>query len=152
MRYLFPGSFDPPTKGHLDLIERASRMCDELLVAVMCNPTKKGCIQPPRRVELLEKCCSKFGNVKVIMSSDLLVNVVKENGVQAIIRGVRGVADYEVERDRAAANASLSGVDTLFLCASGDKAHVSSGLVREIMYFNGDVSEFVPEEIAEELK
>ena len=128
---LYPGSFDPVTLGHMDIIQRASSLADRLLVAVLINPNKTGMFPPQERV--------------VIMFTGLLADLARREQVQAIIKGVRGVIDLENETTMARANKQLGGgLETLFLPSSSKVEHISSTLVREIAAFHGNVDEYVP--------
>ena len=109
MKGIYPGSFDPPTAGHIDLIKRASGLCDELLVAVMVNPSKAGAFTPEDRVEMLKKACSDLKNLKISFYFGMLSDIIKREHCDCIIRGVRNTADFETEKDRAEANLKLSG-------------------------------------------
>ena len=152
MRLVFPGSFNPPTLGHIDLIERAAKLGGELIVAVLYNPQKTYGVPAETRVKWLERCCSHLTNVRVTSHSGMLAELVKEVQADVILRGVRSVADYEEERSRAAANAAIGGTETLFLPARGEFQHICSNYVREILYFDGDISGFVPRLIEEDVR
>ena len=152
MRFIYPGSFDPVTRGHMDLIKRAAAICDELVVAAMYNPAKTGLFPPEMRYEFLKKSCKNLKNVKICISSGLLSDIIKEEGCDAIVRGVRNLSDYEAERDRAVMNKQLSGVDTILLYAGAEYLHVSSSVVRELMHFDGDISGLIPAEILEDVQ
>ena len=142
---LYPGSFDPVTLGHMDIIQRASSLADRLLVAVLINPNKTGMFPPQERVEMLQEACAEIQNVKVIMFTGLLADLARREQVQAIIKGVRGVIDLENETTMARANKQLGGgLETLFLPSSSKVEHISSTLVREIAAFHGNVDEYVP--------
>lgn len=151
MRFIFPGSFDPPTLGHLELIERAAAICDELIVAVFINPAKKGLIPYEKRCDLLKKICKKIKNAKICISSGMLSDIIREENCDAIVRGVRNLSDYEAERDRATANRMLSGVDTILLYSKPEYLHISSSVVRELMHFGGDIGGYIPSEIIEDV-
>lgn len=144
-RAIFPGSFDPVTNGHIDLIKRASKICDELLVTVMINDSKAPFIPLEERVELLKKVTKNIDNIKVCFNRGLLADFVKKENIDMIIRGVRSSADFEYEFQMSQANKALSdGVDTYFLATAPEYSYISSSAVREIVVFGGDISQFVP--------
>ncbi len=145
MILLFPGSFDPPTCGHADIIKRASQLCDKLYVGVLVN-IKKQCLYPvEKRVEMLRRISAVYSNVEVIAFDGLLADAAKKFGADALIKGLRNSADYQYERDMAQINMALAGVETLYLQADQSRTAVSSSVVRELLAFNGDVAGFVPE-------
>jgi len=149
MIWIFPGSFDPPTLGHKDIIERAAALCDELVVAVLINRNKQGMFDVEERKKMLRDITAGIKNVRVISHSGLLAELYKELGAAAIVRGIRSGSDYEYERTQAEANARLGGVETVFLNTKPELACVSSAAVREILSFNGDISAFVDAKTAE---
>ena len=150
-KLLYAGSFDPPTKGHLDIIARAAALCDEMIVAVMHNPDKQGTFTAEERVALLEKACAKIGNVRVIAHGGLLVECARENGVCAVVRGVRPLGDFKSEYQMAQVNRMLGGVETLLMTTSEAYASISSSIVRQIASFGAGIERLVPEEIAQEV-
>lgn len=153
MKAIFPGSFDPITLGHLDLIRRAAVFCEELTVAILVNPDKAGVFTLNQRLDMVKSACSDLPNVKVTSSSGLLVNLAQELGVRVVIRGVRNGIDLENETAMAQANAlMLPGLETLFLPALGFLDGVSSSLVRQIARFGGDLSLFVPKNAVETVR
>lgn len=153
MRAIFPGSFDPVTLGHLDLIKRASSLCDELLVALLVNPDKQGLFSNQDRLDMLKEVCKPFPNVKVEQFSGLLADFARIKNIRLIVRGVRSNSDLEVESAMAQANGKLfSGLETMFLPASPGVMGISSSLVRQIASFHGDVSPFVPSGVAERIR
>ena len=153
MRAIFPGSFDPVTLGHLDLITRASMLCDELVVALLINPEKPGLFSIPDRLELLSEACGNLPNVRFISRAGLLADLARETGIRLIIRGLRTSADYDGENAMAQANRTLlPGLETLFLPASPSLSCVSSSLVRQIAALGGEVSGFVPRSVADALR
>lgn len=151
MRVIYPGSFDPVTNGHLDIIKRASKLFDEVIVAVLVNKEKKSLFTMDERIEMLEKLLYDYSNVKVDYFSGLLVDYTRENNVDATVRGLRAVSDYESELQMAHLNIELSygDLETLFLTATPTVSFVSSSAVREIAQFGGDIRSFVPSEVAE---
>jgi pantetheine-phosphate adenylyltransferase len=144
MRMLYAGSFDPVTCGHMDIIERTARLCDELVVAVMHNPDKRGAFSVEQRVSLLEKACAHLDNVRVIAHSGLLIDCARENGAAAVVRGVRPLGDFESEYQMAQVNRMLGGVETLMMTTSPAYASVSSSVVRQIAQFGGSIEDMVP--------
>ena len=151
MKLLFPGSFDPPTIGHADIIKRASEICDKLYVAVLVNISKKYKYTVEQRMQMLKKISSEYANVEVISFDGLLVDAVRKTGADAIIKGLRNSTDYQYERDMAQINYAVAGVETLFIQSDPACSVVSSSVVKELQAFNGDVTGFVPESIYEVL-
>ena len=147
MRCFFPGSFDPPTVGHLDLIERASRLFDEVVVGVMINPDKKGLFSPAERVELLKKCALHLPNVHVMADGGLTVDMARRVGANVILRGMRGEGDVALESQLAAANRHVSGMETLILFTAPKYGFVSSSIVRDLLRHGGSIEGMVPESI-----
>lgn len=152
MRMLYAGSFDPVTNGHMDIIQRTARFCDELVVAVMHNPDKRGAFAVERRVSLLEKACAHLPNVRIIAHGGLLVDCAREQGVSCVVRGVRPLGDFESEYQMAQINRMLGGVETLMMPTSENLASVSSSMVRQIASFGGDIDPLVPACIAAEIR
>ncbi len=148
---LYAGSFDPVTRGHMDIIARASRLCQTLVVAVMHNPEKRGAMEVADRVRILEKACEGLDNVRVIAHGGLLVDCAHEVGADAAVRGVRPLGDFEAEFQMARVNRRLGGVETLLLTTSEDVASISSSIVRQVAAFGGDIESFVPPGTAEEI-
>lgn len=149
---MFPGSFDPVTNGHMDIIRRAARLFDEVIVAVMYNPDKKGCFPLEKRVEMLEKACKSIGNVRIASSDGLTAVFAREMGACTLVRGVRNQLDLESENDMAHINAMLvNGLDTVYLPASLEKSNISSTYVRQLASFGADISSFVPAEVLEDI-
>lgn len=151
---IYPGSFDPVTNGHIDIIRRAAQKCDKLYVAVLINKAKKSMFSVDERVEMLEHVLEDIDNVEVISYEGLLVELAKERGASVIFRGLRAVTDFEFELQLAQTNSVLSDgkVDTLFLTASLRYAYLSSSTVKEVASFNGDISKFVPEYIEDKIR
>ncbi len=147
MKALFAGTFDPPTLGHLDLIERGGQLFDELLVAVPTDGGKGSLFSPAARLELLQKMTSHLPNVEVTSFTGLTAQFAKEQGIKLLLRGVRSTVDLEYEKGLALANRCLTGCETLFLLASGEHAHISSTIIRDIGRAKGDLSPFIPEAI-----
>lgn len=152
-RCLFPGSFDPVTNGHMDIIRRAAAVFDEVTVGVLHNPEKKGCFPVPKRVEMLERACAGLKNVRVIAYGGLLAQLTRETGIRVVVRGVRGVQDLESETAMARINGTLDpGLETVLLPASPGFEQVSASMVRQILMFGGDPGAFVPPETVEDIR
>lgn len=150
---VYPGSFDPITNGHLDIIRRASKMFDKVIVLVSYNVRKNGgSFTPPERVELIKRCIGDIPNVTVDSYTGLLADYVSISGASAIVKGLRAVSDFEVEFQQALINKRLApNVDTVFLVSSLDYMYLSSSAVKEICHLGGDISGFVPQEIAKDI-
>ena len=150
---IYPGTFDPITNGHLDIIERSAVIFPRVLVAVANSPSKKPLFSLDERVELVRQSVAHLSNVEVFGFSDLLANVIKQHNISAIIRGVRTTTDFEYELQLAALNHLLTkGVDSLFFPPAEKWAFVSSTIVREIYLHGGDVAELVPVPVFNALK
>lgn len=150
---MYPGSFDPVTKGHMDIIRRAAALFDQVIVAVMVNPEKKGCFPFEKRVEMLEKVCAGMKNVRVIHATGLTTSVAREMKADALIRGVRNVSDLETENAMAHINGQLAeGLDTVYFPASIDKSNISSTFVRQLASYGADISAYVPQEVLNDIK
>lgn len=149
MKVVYPGSFDPTTNGHLDIIKRAAEIFDEVVVAVMVNTQKKGLFSMSERIEILEELLYNYNNVTVSHFTGLLVDFCEREKVDAIIRGVRAVSDYEIELQLAHLNKEISAgkFETLFMVASTDVSFVSSSVVKEIALFGGDISNLAPKKV-----
>ena len=143
-RLLNPGSFDPVTRGHMDIIRRASRLCDELIVAVMHNPDKRGALTVAQRVRVLELACEGLDNVRIVAHGGLLVECAQAHAVTAVVRGVRPLGDFETEYQMAQVNRMLGGVETLLMTTSEELASISSSIVRQIAAFGGEIGSLVP--------
>ena len=141
---LYPGSFDPVTLGHLDVIARARKLCDELVVAVMHNPDKRGAIDVYTRVELMRRACAAYPNVRVIAHDGLLVECAQQVGASAVIRGLRPIGDFDSEYQMAQINRLIGGVETLLIPTSPPMASVSSSIVRQVAAFGGSLDGLVP--------
>ena len=146
-----PGSFDPITNGHLDVIERASHLFDEVVIAVLVNNSKSSLFTIEERIVLARDCVKHLPNVKVDMWSGLLVDYCRENKVDAIVKGLRAVSDFDYELQMAQMNLQLKGVDTLLMATKPAYSFLSSSLVREIARYGGDVSNLVPGGVLSEL-
>ena len=150
-RAVCPGSFDPPTNGHLDVVGRASALFDEVVVAVLVNKSKKSMFTVDERIAMLEEITADYPNVRVGSFHGLLVDYCKENGIRAIVKGLRAVTDFDYELQMAQMNQGLSGVDTLFIPTSPEYSFVSSSLVKEVATYGGDVSHLLPASVYRQL-
>ena len=147
-RAIYPGSFDPPTNGHLDVIERAAKCFGELLVAIVVNPQKRSpMFSLDERVAMLKQCIAGVANARVEHFRGLLAEYVKAAQADVIVKGLRVVSDFESEMSAAMMNRSLSGVDTFFLMSDQKYSFVSSSLVKEVFFLGGDVRSLVPEPV-----
>lgn len=147
-RAVCPGSFDPVTHGHLDIIERTARMFDDVIVAVGMNMSKKHLFTPDERVEMLVEACSGWPGVHVQTFEGLLVEFCREHDVDAIVKGLRFASDFDYELQMAQMNNQLTGIDTIFMPTAAEWSYVSSSLVREVAGLGGDVAPFLPESVA----
>ncbi len=144
-RVLYPGSFDPVHNGHLEIIETASRLFDEVIVAAMRNPSKgEPLFSLEERQAMLEECVAPLSNVSVTLFSSLVVDLAKEMSADFIVKGLRAVSDFESELQMAQMNHKISGVNTLFIPSASAHSFLASKLIREIARFGGDVSSMVP--------
>jgi len=151
-RAVCPGSFDPITYGHLDIIERASRHFDEVIVAVLENRTKSSLFTVAERISMITEVTKKYSNVRIDSWSGLLVDYCKSNEVQSIVKGLRAVSDFDYELQMAQVNLQGSGVETMFMATSPTHSFLSSSLVKELAHYGGDVSSMVPKIVNEALK
>mgnify|MGYP003359147014 FL=1 len=151
---LFTGSFDPMTNGHMDLIERASKLFDKLYVGIFYNPHKNGFLSIDSRLKTVEKAVAHLENVQVIASHDeLVVDVARKLGVHVLVRGLRNVADLQYEASFDFYNHQLAGeIETVYLHSRPEHVYISSSAVRELLKFGQDISEYVPNAVLEELK
>lgn len=150
---IFAGSFDPITNGHLDLIERASKLFDELQIGVLYNPNKKGLFTFEERVKLIEDCTNHIDNIKVVSFDGLLVDYCEQNNIQTLVRGIRNSADVEYELQMAHMNRELnSNIETIILPTTTKYSYVSSSLIKELLKFDANIENLVPKVIVEELK
>lgn len=155
-RAIYPGSFDPITKGHLDIIKRSSKLFDEIVIGVFQNSSKNNWFTPDERVELIKKVVEeeKINNAKIIKFSGLLVDYIKEENIDILVRGLRAVSDYEYELQVNLTNEALStkNFETIFLTASREYLYLSSSIVKEIAINNGELQGFVPKIIINDIK
>ena len=146
-----PGSYDPVTFGHLDVIERAAALFDEVIVGVGQNAQKAYLFDPAERLELVGLACEQFANVKVEPLTGLLVDFCRDRSAQAVVKGVRGVTDFDFELSMSQMNHSLTGLETVLLPSSASVGFISSTLVRQVASLGGDVTAYVPVVVAERL-
>jgi pantetheine-phosphate adenylyltransferase len=146
-----PGSFDPVTNGHVDVITRAAALYDELVVAVLVNPGKAGLFSVDERMALLREAVADVPNVTVDSFQGLLVDYCRTHGIPVIVKGLRAVSDFEYELQMAQMNRELAGIETLFVPTAPQVGHLSSSLVKQIATFGGDVSGLVPKAVNERL-
>lgn len=150
---IYPGTFDPVTLGHLDIIERASKLFDKVIVAVVKHSSKKTLFKLDDRVALVKQTAKRFKNIKVDSFDGLLVNYAKKKKADVIVRGLRAISDFEYEFQMALTNKKLErNIETVFLMPDERYIYLSSTLIREIALNGGDVSEFVPKEVVNKLK
>ena len=150
-RAVCPGSFDPVTNGHLDIVRRAANLFDEVIVAVGVNKSKTRLFSPEERLEMLTEAVAPWDNVVVAGFTGLLTDFCQERGVSAIVKGLRAVSDFDYELQMAQMNQRLSGIDTFFISTSPQYSFLSSSLVCEVAKFGGDVSEMVPRGVVKRL-
>lgn len=153
MRALFPGSFDPITNGHIDIIERGAKMFDELWIGIMVNPDKRSLFTVEERIEMIRESVKHLANVQVIHSSKLTVDYAREHDIRVLIRGLRAVMDYEYELQQASANMMLDEkIESCFLVASPEHSFISSSTVKTIAAHHGSLKGMVPLNVAQALK
>lgn len=153
LRAIYPGSFDPVTFGHIDIIRRSASMVDELIVGLLNNNAKIPLFSVEERVRMLEKVLKDMPNVKCIPFEGLLVDFAHETGARMVIRGLRAITDFEYELQMAQTNHKLRpDVETVFLTTSLEYSYLSSTTVKEVAAFGGDISQFVPEYVADRIK
>ncbi len=153
-RAIYPGSFDPVTYGHLDIIKRSAEMFDEVIVGVLNNSAKNPLFSAQERQEMLREAVREFDNVKVISFEGLLVDYMAKNDISVIIRGLRAITDFDYELQIAQSNRKVSGdsIDTVFLTTSIEYAYLSSSIVKEYARYGTDVTDFVPGFVEEKLR
>jgi pantetheine-phosphate adenylyltransferase len=142
-----PGSFDPVTNGHIDIIVRASTLFDEVVVAVGVNASKRRLFTPEERIEMLTEACVAYPNVRIDSFDGLLTDFCKQHDVTAIVKGLRAVSDFDYELQMAQMNSSLADIETVFVPTSPAYSFLASSLVKEVAAFGGDVSTLVPEHV-----
>jgi pantetheine-phosphate adenylyltransferase len=150
---VYPGSFDPLTNGHLDLIERGSRLFNHLIVAILNNTQKQPLFTAPERIEMLREATAQLSNVEIDSFDGLLVDYAASRDANAILRGIRAISDYENELPMAHLNRRMRpGTETIFLTASAEFSFLSSRMVKEVITLGGDVSKFVPDAVERRLR
>lgn len=150
-RCLCPGSFDPVTNGHLDVIERAASLFDEVVVAVPQNVSKKSLFTLDERLDMLEKACAHLPQVRVESVEGLLVDFARQRGIPAVVKGLRAVTDFDYELQMAQMNHRLTGLETLFVATNPEYSFLSSSLVKEVASYGGDVAGLVPDVVLQRL-
>ena len=152
VKALYPGTFDPPTNGHVDLIQRGSKLFDHLTVAILVNPVKNPLFTVEERVEMLEEVTEPLGNVSVATFDGLMVAFAQKVGASAVLRGIRAISDYEHEFQMALMNRRIAPeIETVFLQPAGRYSFVSSRMLKEVFSFGGDVSGLVPPNVLKRL-
>ena len=150
---IYPGSFDPVTLGHLNIIKRVANCFDRLIVCVMVNSSKHGMFTPAERVELLRRATQRFPNVEVDFSDELLAAYARRRGAKVVVKGLRAVSDYEQEVQMAIINRKLNhNLETMFLASSEKYTYLSSTIVKEMARYGADLGEFIPREIVEDVE
>ena len=149
---LVPGSFDPPTKGHLDVVERCAGLFDRVVVAIVMNPDKSSMFSDDERIAMLRESVEGWTNVEVAAFSGLLVDFATDSGVDVIVKGLRAVTDFEYEIQMAQMNRALSGIVTLFVATKPEFGYLSSSLVKQVAKLGGDVENLVPGPVAAALE
>ena len=150
---IFAGSFDPITNGHLDIIERASKIFDELQIGVLYNPNKKGLFNFDERIELIKSCTNHLNNIKIVSFDGLLVNYCQKNEIDTLVRGVRTGADIEYELQMAHMNRELNpNIETIILPTKTEYSFISSSLIKEVLTVGGDIKKLVPNVVLEQLE
>lgn len=152
IKAIYPGTFDPITVGHLDVIERAAKVYDTVVIAVMENRSKSCTFTKEERLNMIRKCVDGIPNVEVVVGNGLTVDLAKQFGCKVIVRGIRAVSDYESELALATANMTLnSEIETVFFVSKPELSFLSSSIAKEIAYFNGKIDTYIPAQIIEEV-
>lgn len=149
---VYPGSFDPVTNGHLDIVRRSAALFDEVTVAVLVNENKVGMFSTNERIEMLRETTADMPNVDIDTFDGLLVDYCKRHSIDAIVKGLRAVSDFDYEVQMARMNKSLTGVDTFFIPASNEYSFLASSLIKEVAKHGGDVSAYLPALVNEKLR
>jgi pantetheine-phosphate adenylyltransferase len=149
---MIPGSFDPPTKGHLDIIKRCADIFDHVVVAIVANPSKEPMFTAEERRELLEECVGEWGNVEVDTFSGLLVDFASLKGVDIIVKGLRAMTDFDYEFQMSQMNRHLSNIVTMFVATKPEYGYLSSSLVKQVAGLGGAIDSLVPDLVAKALK
>jgi pantetheine-phosphate adenylyltransferase len=153
VKALYPGTFDPPTNGHIDLIQRGSKLFEHLTVAVLMNPIKNPLFTVQERVEMLRESTGALGNVSVATFDGLMVDFARQLGATAVLRGIRAISDYEYEFQMALMNRRLAPeIETVFLQPAGRYSFISSRMLKEVFSFGGDVTGLVPPNVLKRLR
>lgn len=153
LRGIYPGSFDPVTYGHLDIIKRSSRLVDELIVGILSNKDKTPLFSVEERVKMLKEVTKNITNIKVVSFEGLLVDFAVESEAKLMIRGLRAITDFDYELQMAQTNHKLKEeVETIFLTTSLEHSYISSSMTKNVASFGGDISQFVPPFVVEEMK
>ena len=147
MKAIYPGSFDPITYGHVDIISRARQIFDELVIVIMVNDEKSGSFTMDERLEMVRECIRDYDNVSVVIGNGLTVDFARKIGATVLVRGIRAVSDYEYELQIADINHDLSGIETVVLFAQPGLANVSSSIIRELAHYGRDIREWLPEDL-----
>jgi len=150
-RAVCPGSFDPVTNGHMDIIGRSSRLYDDVIVAVLVNESKQGLFTLEERLEMLGEVTSSYGNVRVLSFQGLLVDFCRAQDASVVVKGLRAVSDFDYELQMAQMNIGLAGVETLFMPTNPQHSYLSSSLVKDVAKWGGDVTPHVPKVVARRL-
>ncbi|WP_213455389.1 pantetheine-phosphate adenylyltransferase [Rhizomonospora bruguierae] len=150
-RAVTPGSFDPVTKGHLDIIVRSSRLFDEVIVAVLVNQAKAGMFSVEERLDMLREVTAEYPNVRIESFQGLLVDFCRTQGAGVVVKGIRAVSDFDYELQMAQMNIGLAGIETLFMPTNPLYSFIASSLVKEVSKWGGDVSAHVPDVVARRL-
>ena len=153
VKALYPGTFDPPTNGHVDIIQRGSRLFDQLIVAILVNPVKNPLFSIEERMEMLREATSSIPNVSFATFDGLMVEFARQQGVAAVVRGIRAISDYEYEFQMALMNRRLAPeIETVFLQPAGRYSFVSSRMLKEVFSLGGDVTGLVPPNVLKRLR
>ncbi|HVC48323.1 MAG TPA: pantetheine-phosphate adenylyltransferase [Terracidiphilus sp.] len=153
VKVLYPGTFDPPTNGHIDLIQRGSRLFEHLIVAILINPVKNPLFTVEERVDMLREATASLGNVSVATFDGLMVDFARTLGCTAVLRGIRAISDYEHEFQMALMNRRLAPeIETVFLQPAGRYSFISSRMLKEVFSFGGDVTGLVPPNVLKRLR
>lgn len=150
---LYPGTFDPITNGHMDIIKRAVKFSDKLIIGVLNNPSKTPFFSVEERIEMINDVTNGLGNIVVDSFSGLLTNYVRKNHIDSVVRGLRATTDFEYEFQMAQMNTKLySEMETIFLMTKSEFSYISSSLVKEVFTFGGNISDLVPEKVIDYMK
>jgi pantetheine-phosphate adenylyltransferase len=150
-RAVCPGSYDPPTNGHVDIIERAASLFDEVVVAVLINKNKQGLFTVDERMDMLREVSAHLPNVRIDSWFGLLVQYCQQHDIRAIVKGLRAISDFDYELQMAQMNQQLTGVETLFMPTKPENSFLSSSLVKEVATYGGDVAHLLPESVHKQL-